>query len=83
MFIIFFQKKKRGGEKSREMEARTTSFVPLPPPPPFSEIKQNFQFPVRLARLGVPFVINPVETRSVGRKVGFDGGRIDGSRVVA
>lgn len=82
MFIIFFQKKKRGGEKSREMEARTTSFVPLPPPF-FSEIKQNFQFPVRLARLGVPFVINPVETRSVGRKVGFDGGRIDGSRVVA
>lgn len=82
MFIIFFQKKKKGGEKSREMEARTTSFVPLPPPL-FSEIKQNFQFPVRLARLGVPFVINPVETRSVGRKVGFDGGRIDGSRVVA
>lgn len=56
---------------------------PSPLPPPFSEIKQNFQFPVRLARLGVPFVINPVETRSVGRKVGFDGGRIDGSRVVA
>lgn len=75
MFIIFFQEKKKG-EKSREMEARV-----LFPPPLFFGNKTKF--PVRLARLGVPFVINPVETRSVGRKVGFDGGRIDGSRVVA